>query len=107
MDRKIELMFKTKPMLMRPPKSLHKINFPVSDYSEVISALRKYERIGFHENYMINSMFNFHLNDDNHVLLISLKNKNKSLCVCRVCGVELLYYVGMLGVGLGYICCYV
>ena len=43
----------------------------------------------------------------NHVLLVSLKNKNKSLCVCRVCGVELLYYVGMLGVGLGYICCYV
>tara|TARA_X000000368_G_C23010274_1_gene703156 strand:- start:69 stop:392 length:324 start_codon:yes stop_codon:yes gene_type:complete len=107
MDRKIELMFKTKPMLMRPPKSLHKINFPVSDYSEVISALRKYERTGFHENYIINSMFNFHFNDKNHVILVSLKNQNKSLCVCRVLGVDLLYYVGESLCGLGYIICYV
>ena len=107
MDRKIELMFKTKPMLMRGAKSVHKINFPVDGYSQIISELKRYKRVGSHENYLINSLFNFHMTDDNHILLVKLKNEVSSLCICRVLGLELLYYLGSLSVGSSYVGCYI
>ena len=108
MDRKIELMFKTKPMLMRKPVSVHKFDFPVNNYKEVISELKKYKERGFHENHFVNSMFNFHMNDDNHILLIKLKDAVYSVCLSRVLGCELYYkmYIG-IGKSSSYVCCYI
>ena len=108
MDRKIELMFKTKPMLMRKPVSVHKIIFPVDSYSEIISELKKYKSQRFHENYLVNSLFNFHMHNDDHILLVKLKNEAVSLCICRVLGVELYYKLrcSMLS-NSSYVCCYI
>ena len=108
MDRKIELMFKTKPMLMRKPVSVHKFDIPVNNYKEIISELKKYKSRRFHENYLVNALFNFHMTDDNHILLVKLKDEALSLCICRVLGLELYYKLSssMLS-NSSYVCCYI
>ncbi len=108
MDKKIELMFKTKPMLMRKPVSMHKFNFPINNYEEIISELKKYKSQRFHENYLVNSLFNFHLTDDNHILLVKLKGQVNSQCISRVLGCELYYklWLGKLS-NSSYVCCYI
>ncbi len=104
MDKKIELLFKSKPMLMREPKSVHKLNFPINGYSEIMSELKNYKKDRFHKNYLINSLFSFHMDNDNHILLVKLKDEVISLCICRVSGCELFYYLGV-GVGVGSLLC--
>ena len=83
MDKK-KYLYCVKNKLLKDNTSVFKVDFSVSHYKEAVNEWIKFKKNNKHDNYTIYSIFSFHLNNDEHVILYHKKYDENCLLLCKI-----------------------
>lgn len=90
---KIDLMIMSKPMLLRKPKTVYKLNYHINEYDDILQLWYKFKNNPTHSDHFIKSIFTFHIQNNNHILMVCDKTKEEFLCMACVNGEYVSYSI--------------